>query len=61
MYLEDKRVRLAAFSWLVSPAQSIFRPRVLAEIPISSMTSPKSNNNDLVGPSACFFAAFEAR
>lgn len=75
MYLDDKRVRLAAFDWLdqqirihgevlprsillegfeldgqriplMSPAQGIFKPRVLAEMPISIMTSPKSSYDD---------------
>lgn len=78
MYLDDKRVRLAAFEWLdqqirihaevlprsillegfeldgqriplMSPAQGIFKPKVLAEIPISIMTSPKSTYDDHMG------------
>jgi len=79
MYLDDKRVRLAAFDWLdqqirihgevlprtillegfqldgqriplMSPAQGIFKPKVLAEMPISIMTSPKPIYDDHMGP-----------
>ncbi|MDO8736597.1 MAG: HNH endonuclease [Thermoleophilia bacterium] len=77
MYIDDKRVRLAAFDWLsaqeriygdVLPrkileqgfiidgqrvplisAQGIFKPKVLAEIPISITTSPKGPYDDQMG------------
>lgn len=35
---------------LMSPAQGIFKPRVLAEMPISIMTSPRSTYDDHMGP-----------
>ena len=79
MYLDDKKVRLAAFDWLdqqirihgdvlprtlllegfeldgqrislISPAQGIFKPRVLAEIPLSITTTSKGPYNDGMGP-----------
>ncbi|MHB8860059.1 MAG: HNH endonuclease [Thermoleophilia bacterium] len=79
MYLDDKKVRLAAFDWLdqqirihgdvlprtlllegfeldgqrislISPAQGIFKPRVLAEIPLSITTTSKGPYNDRMGP-----------
>lgn len=78
MYLEDKKVRLAAFEWLdqqirihgdvlprslllegfvlggqrislLSPAQGIFKPRVLPEIPLSITTTSKGPYDDRMG------------
>ena len=78
-YLDDKKVRLAAFDWLdqqirihgdvlprtlllegfeldgqrislISPAQGIFKPRLLAEIPLSITTTSKGPYNDRMGP-----------
>jgi putative restriction endonuclease len=74
MYLEDKKVRLAAFAWLAAQeriygeelprkilevgfeleghriplvsAQGIFKPKVLAEIPLSITTAPSSQYDD---------------
>ncbi|MBE0429702.1 MAG: HNH endonuclease [Thermoleophilia bacterium] len=79
MYLDDKRVRLAAFDWLnqqislhgevlprallqkgfeldgrrvplISAQQGIFKPAVLAQIPLSILTVPGSTYDDHMGP-----------